>query len=1595
MKDDQTVKEHGPGLKLGEGVKLEYQHTLEGHAGAIYSACMSADGRFGLSGGADSSLRLWDIASGKCLRTLPGHRQAVMSVCMRPDGLFGLSGSFDNTIKLWNLQTGECLNTWIGHTGAVRSICMSADGKFAVSGSEDQTFRIWRFLTGRCLCVCKEPDAWVLSVNADAKRYVLSSGGNVLRLTDIKTRKYLRTFEGHTQTVTSVCLSADGRFALSGSEDRTLRLWDTATGDCLRVFEGHSDVVQSACISRDGRYALSASDDKTLRLWDTATGRCLCVSDAGDNEVFSICMSADGKYVLTAGMNRSNAAFADLRLWTLTAVEGVGMAENKTLPGVTIAGGYAGDTAIAGGVTAGVTAEGCSFADEQTAADRTAANGQVAPAEGKRINGDWEAGDVVSDTYKVLGLLGEGGMAKVFKVYHKGWNAELAMKCARPELFESQSGKEAFVHEAEAWANLGPHPNIAYCYYVKSIGAIPHVFAEFIEGGSLAKWIEDGALYEGGKTQAFARILDVAIQSAWGLHYAHEQGLIHQDVKPANILMTKQGQPKITDFGLVGARGAAGMMPEQRDGTVNATWGGMTPAYCSPEQANIAYLGESGAPREEWPRLTRRTDIWSWAATVLEMLLGERNWMVGQAAGYALREYESMKESLPGCVPEMPKPVWELLSSCLAEDETQRPATMAEAADTLVKIFERETGVAYPREMPKATKLRAAALNNRAVSLYDLGKRDEAEELWKSALEDEQHHPESAYNLGLAEWRTLRITDDILVQRLEENIRLHPSDWIPQYLLAQAHTERSDFDSASAILEKLLSEYPENGEIVAALEQARSNAGKTLKCLRTFKEHTKGVISVCMGADGRCALSGGWDNTLMLWDMAAGECLRKLDGYKACISADGRYTLFAGNDHTLRLWDISAGECLRTFEGHTAWIHSICMSADGRHALSGSKDDTLRLWDLATGKCLRVFEGHTERTVCMSGDGRFALSGNKYSDKTPRLWDLLTGDCLRTFEGHTAWVHSVCMSADGRYALSGSEDNTLRLWDLSTGRCLRIFEGHTDCILSVCISANGRYALAGGYDSMLRLWDTATGKCLHTFGKLDGWVLSVCMSADGRYALSGGYDNRHMLWGIDGNFNIAAPLMLSRLPGVEKIISEQSEQEKYLMEASQNEKVGDVLGKYKALQKIRLESGNSIPAEFMSRWAELYSRLPKKAFLGVWSTEIFKGHTNSVYSVCMDAGSRYALTGGWDSTLKLWDIASGKCARSFQADSHFIKAVCMSADGRFALSNGGERDTALWLWDVSTGECLKTLEGHEGMVKSICMSADSRYAVSGSSDKTVKVWDIAAGRCLHTIEAPVKSVCVSADSRYALFASDFGIKLLDMMTGDLPRAFDPLTNWINSVCISADGRYALSGGNDRTLRLWDIATGQCVYTFEGHTSGVASVHMSADGRYALSGSYDKTLKMWDIASGQCLHTFEGHTGEITSVFMSADGRYVLSSSIDGTFRLWALYWELEPKEPIDWDEGASPYLVNFLTLHTPYAGGIPADREPSEAEIRMSLTRKGSPSWTEEDFQKLLYHLGCAGYGWLRPEGVRTKLMEMAAKMKDGVKEMTNFIAKG
>jgi serine/threonine protein kinase len=584
----------------------------------------------------------------------------------------------------------------------------------------------------------------------------------------------------------------------------------------------------------------------------------------------------------------------------------------------------------------------------------------------------WQKGQTILGLYEVEDVFEGGKMGLVYKVRHRGWNLDLAVKSPRPEYFVTEQHRANFEREAETWVNLGLHPHVVSCFYVRRLGAIPRVFAEFVEGGSLGEWIKKGRLYEGGPARALERILDVAVQFAWGLGYAHEKGLIHQDVKPGNVMMTPDGTAKVSDFGLARAtalppEGATGARP----GAL-AAWGGMTPAYCSPEQAN----GEN---------VSRATDVWSWAVSVLEMLVGGIPWAPSPGSVVGAWFHETLPElELPSHLPPRPAPVLDLLGRCFRTDPRQRPDVLELATD-LREIYREVTGAAYLRQKPDAARVLADSLNNRAVSLLDLGKPQEAERLWDEALRADGHHPEAVYNRGLGPWFRGETVDDEFLQQLEAARAGQGQRREGAYLLALVHLERGDVERAVPLLEEAAGQASESAPPRAMLQRVRAGefAG-----VRPIQSHSAGTLFVGLSADGRRAVSFGEEGA-QTWDVASGNCLATLEGSAGRINSD-----------SLR-------------QGHNAFLH---LSPDGRYAAAATLDGVIPLWDAETGRCVHQMREHrtTVTCVCFSPDGQFLYSGS--ADGTLLLWDAGTGQWLQGLSTQFTRLGPVCLGPGGRLA---------------------------------------------------------------------------------------------------------------------------------------------------------------------------------------------------------------------------------------------------------------------------------------------------------------------------------------------------------------------------------------------------------------------------------------------------------------------------------------------------------------------------------------------------------------------------------------------------
>jgi WD40 repeat protein len=246
--------------------------------------------------------------------------------------------------------------------------------------------------------------------------------------------------------------------------------------------------------------------------------------------------------------------------------------------------------------------------------------------------------------------------------------------------------------------------------------------------------------------------------------------------------------------------------------------------------------------------------------------------------------------------------------------------------------------------------------------------------------------------------------------------------------------------------------------------------------------------------------------------------------------------------------------------------------------------------------------------------------------------------------------------------------------------------------------------------------------------------------------------------------------------------------------------------------------------------------------------------------------------------------------RDFEGHSDWVNACAVAPDGRHVVS--ASSDKALKVWELASGRALATLEGHSGWVTACAVTLDGRHVVSASADQRLKIWELASGRARATLvghTGEVTACAVTPDGRHVVSASaDQTLKVWELTTRRALATFAGHTDKVTACAVTPDGRYVVSASWDYTLKVWECATGRALATLTGHTDKVTACAVTPDGRHVVSASWDHTLKVWELATGCALATFAGHTDKVTACTVTPGGRHVVSASWDKTLRVWEL-----------------------------------------------------------------------------------------------------------
>ncbi|HEY6968564.1 MAG TPA: MFS transporter [Candidatus Angelobacter sp.] len=280
--------------------------------------------------------------------------------------------------------------------------------------------------------------------------------------------------------------------------------------------------------------------------------------------------------------------------------------------------------------------------------------------------------------------------------------------------------------------------------------------------------------------------------------------------------------------------------------------------------------------------------------------------------------------------------------------------------------------------------------------------------------------------------------------------------------------------------------------------------------------------------------------------------------------------------------------------------------------------------------------------------------------------------------------------------------------------------------------------------------------------------------------------------------------------------------------------------------------------------------LANGSFRNLW------GNAGPVYSVAFSHDGKYIAAGSSDS-VGLLEVATGTPIKTFTGHTDTVNGVAFSPDGEIIASGSG--DKTIKLWNIKQGKEERTLMGHTGGVSCIAFSPDGQFLASGSWDGTIKIWDVGTGVIGRVIaEAAAKTI------------------------PSPPKTLTGHSTDVKSVAYSPDGKYLVSGSLDSTVKLWEVATGVNRMTWNSPGNLVESVAFSPDGKYVAAAGGGPTIKLWEVASGQEVRTLEdidsylsaiwhklmGNRRWVGPIAFSPDGNDLATGESKGVVNIWDL-----------------------------------------------------------------------------------------------------------
>jgi WD40 repeat protein/tRNA A-37 threonylcarbamoyl transferase component Bud32 len=1110
--------------------------------------------------------------------------------------------------------------------------------------------------------------------------------------------------------------------------------------------------------------------------------------------------------------------------------------------------------------------------------------------------------------YEILEEIAHGGMGVVYCARQISLNRTVALKMIRTGEFASAAEVERFQSEAEAAAML-EHPHIVSIHEIGTQPGQQYFSMQMIEGCSLAQAMRRGEFIVKDK-ESSRRSTQLLATVARAVHYAHQRGILHRDLKPGNVLIDEQGQPFVTDFGL--AKHVESDSTLTQSGHIVGT-----ASYMSPEQASAVR------------KLTTATDVYSLGAILYELLTA-RPPHRGDSVLDTLVMVRQQEPTRPRAInPGVDLDLETICLKCLEK----APARRYGSAEALAEDLERwlhyepirarrstvwERGEKWARRQPVIASMTALILLLIAVGFGSVTL------LWKDAAlaRDTAEHAEKAKEqqrlAAVAEQgKAEQARDDEKEQRKkaddakrqEEELRRKFQRLYIEQLLDKVADLNDKNEGARAALwlgHGLQLVSPEDADLARLLRTHLGDMKSQLGALTAMLPHQKTVRVAAFSGDGKRVLTGGDDGAACLWDSATGKLLTTLKhdhGVRCAAFIPKHKYLATGSHQAVQFWDAD-GKAVGQRLDHPHTVDKLAFSPDGKKLLSYCFDRAIRLWNIEDLNAVQLIGEMSNDT------GQTAINALTFSPNSKLVAAVGAGGFVRLWDAETAKpfgprlqqkdsVHAVLFCTDDVLVTGGKEG--LKFYTVGTDELIAETKG-LGRIVSLDYAPDLKLLAAGGTDGNGRtIWES--GVLRHTLNHNDH-VKATLFSRDGKRLLTGSADQTARLWDTSSPIPVGMPFSMP-CPI-------------YHVAFSPDGKTILAQGPDKV---VRLWStpGPGAFREPLLHDAGIFARatsLDGKHFVTgcengiahVWDVDtgellgITDGHDKKkLNAAAFRHDGQVFVTGGEDRTARLWD---GKTAKAIGKPCRHKSTVSLAAfrpDGKAFVTVAGR---TAQLWDASSQEPLgKPMVSKRGIL-AVAFSPDSKALLTAGGDaglegEGARLWDATTGEPIgdnlkHPAEF-IRAVAYSPDGRLAFTAGDDNfVRLWDTVTGELRGEPLPHNGPVEAAVFSHDSKTLLTASEDRTARLWDVATGKLRFPPILHPAAVQAVAFSSDDRLFATGGRDQVARIWDTASGKLIGTPRRTKTQVRLVSFSPDGRTLLVAGGSETraVRLWSVPTQL-------------------------------------------------------------------------------------------------------